>query len=249
MNTMLNETALTFKDFEKKTFQMVCEWARNYTKEFLERYDDYLMESRDKEAYRNKGKRRTTVKTVYGEVEYERRIYEVIREDGLKEFVYLLDEQLEISGVGLISMNMAEQMVSSITETSYRETASRISETTGQSISAMGVWNVIQSLGESVCEDERQMHVLDARAVAAAGLARAGEDVEHLMVVHFVDEFGRFRRKLMVEGPALREDILRRGGGGVFYSVQRARDGFIDPVKADPAPEEQPHRREQGQRL
>ena len=80
MNTMLNETALTFKDFEKKTFQMVCEWARNYTREFLERYDDYLMEARDKEAYRNKGKRKTTVKTVYGEVEYERRVYEVIRE-------------------------------------------------------------------------------------------------------------------------------------------------------------------------
>jgi len=157
MNTMLNETALTFKAFEQNTFRMVCEWAREYTKEFLERYDDYLMETRDKEAYRNKGKRKTTVKTVYGEVEYERRVYEVSREDGLKEFVYLLDEQLEISGVGLISMNMAEQMVSSITETSYRETASSITEMTGQSISAMGVWNVIQALGESVCEDERQL--------------------------------------------------------------------------------------------
>ena len=37
MNTMLNETALTFKDFEKKTFQIACQWAREYTKEFLER--------------------------------------------------------------------------------------------------------------------------------------------------------------------------------------------------------------------
>ncbi len=157
MNTMLNETELTFKAFEQNTFRMVCEWARDYTKEFLERYDDYLMETRDKGAYRNKGKRKTTVKTVYGEVEYGRRVYEVTREDGLKEFVHLLDEQLEISGVGLISMNMAEQMVSSITETSYRETASRITEMTGQSISAMGVWNVIQSLGEAVCEDERQL--------------------------------------------------------------------------------------------
>lgn len=53
---------------------------------------------------------------MYGEVEYERRIYQVNREDGLSEFVFLLDEQLEIAGVGLISMNMAEQMVSNITE-------------------------------------------------------------------------------------------------------------------------------------
>ena len=113
---MLNENGLTFKDFEVKTFEMICKLGQEYTREFLERYDTYLMENRDKGAYRNKGKRKTTVKTVYGEVEYERRIYQVNREDGLSEFVFLLDEQLEIAGVGLISMNMAEQMVSNITE-------------------------------------------------------------------------------------------------------------------------------------
>lgn len=154
---MLNENGLTFKDFEIKTFEMICKLGQEYTRDFLERYDTYLMENRDKEAYRNKGKRKTTVKTVYGEVEYERRIYQVIREDGLTEFVFLLDEQLEISGVGLISMNMAEQMVSNITEMSYRETAEKITEMTGQSISATGVWNVIQTLGDKVCEEEQKL--------------------------------------------------------------------------------------------
>lgn len=154
---MLNENGLTFKDFEVKTFEMICRLGQEYTRDFLERYDTYLMETRDKAAYRNKGKKKTTVKTVYGEVEYERRIYQVTREDGLNEFVFLLDEQLEISGVGLISMNMAEQMVSGITEMSYRETAEKITEMTGQSISAMGVWNVIQTLGEKVCEEEQKL--------------------------------------------------------------------------------------------
>ena len=154
---MLNENGLTFKDFEVKTFEMICKLGQEYTREFLERYDTYLMENRDKVAYRNKGKRKTTVKTVYGEVEYERRIYQVNREDGLSEFVFLLDEQLEIAGVGLISMNMAEQMVSNITEMSYRETAEKMTEMTGQRISAMGVWNVIQSLGDKVCEEEREL--------------------------------------------------------------------------------------------
>lgn len=154
---MLNENGLTFKDFEVKTFEMICKLGKEYTRDFLERYDTYLMENRDKDAYRNKGKRKTTVKTVYGEVEYERRIYQVTREDGLTEFVFLLDEQLEISGVGLISMNMAEQMVSNITEMSYRETAEKITEMTGQSISAMGVWNVIQNLGDKVCEEEQEL--------------------------------------------------------------------------------------------
>ncbi len=52
---------------------------------------------------------------------------------------------------------MAEQMVSSITEMSYRETAEKITEMTGQTISAMGVWNVIQSLGDKVCEEEKEL--------------------------------------------------------------------------------------------
>lgn len=43
---------------------------------------------------------------------------------------------------------MAELLVKGITELSYRECARQVSEMTGQTISAMGVWNVIQALGE-----------------------------------------------------------------------------------------------------
>lgn len=39
------------------------------------------MEGRDKKKYRNKGARQTTVKTVYGEVTYQRTVYEVTEED------------------------------------------------------------------------------------------------------------------------------------------------------------------------
>lgn len=42
---------------------------------------------------------------------------------------------------------MAELPVKGITELSYRECAAKVSEMTGQTISAMGVWNVIQALG------------------------------------------------------------------------------------------------------
>ncbi len=44
-----------------------------------------------------------------------------------------------------------------ITELSYRECASQVSAMTGQNISAMGIWNVIQALGEMVCEDEAEL--------------------------------------------------------------------------------------------
>ena len=64
---------------------------------------------------------------------------------------------MELENIGLISTNMAELLVKGITEQSYRACAAQVSEMTGQTISAMGVWNVIQALGEKVCEDEKEL--------------------------------------------------------------------------------------------
>lgn len=157
MNSMIKENGVTFKELEKNIFAWVCQIGREFTKEFLERYDRMLMENRDKKKYRNKGARQTAIKTVYGEVTYQRIVYEVNEEDGTRCFVYLLDETLELDHVGLISTNMAELLVKGITELSYRECALEVSEMTGQTISAMGVWNVIQTLGEKVCEEEAEL--------------------------------------------------------------------------------------------
>lgn len=155
MKSMITENGLTFKELEKKIYSWICQIGRDFTKEFLERYDRMLMEERDKSRYRHKGSRQTTIKTVYGEVTYSRAVYGVTEEDGYRHYVYLLDETLELENIGLISTNMAELLVKGITELSYRECASKISEMTGQTISAMGVWNVIQALGEKVCEEEK----------------------------------------------------------------------------------------------
>ena len=154
MKSMITENELTFKELEKNIYSWICQIGRDFTKEFLERYDRMLMEDRDKSKYRHKGSRQTTIKTVYGEVTYSRSVYGVTEEDGYRHYVYLLDETLELDNIGLISTNMAELLVKGITELSYRECASKISEMTGQTISAMGVWNVIQALGEKVCEEE-----------------------------------------------------------------------------------------------
>ena len=154
---MIKDNGLSFKDLEKKIYEWGCQICREFTKEFLERYDRQLMEQRDKTRYRNKGRRHTAIKTIFGEVEYRRTIYEVMDGVNEKRFVYLLDENLELDPVGLISTNMAELMLQGITELSYRECAAKISAMTGQSISAMGVWNVIQSLGEKVCREEKEL--------------------------------------------------------------------------------------------
>lgn len=157
MKSMIAENGVTFKELEKNIYSWVCELGRQFTTEFLERYDRKLMEERDKNRYRHKGLRQTTIKTVYGEVTYQRAVYEVTEEDGLRHYVYLLDETLELANVGLISTNMAELLVKGITELSYRECAAKVSGMTGQRISAMGVWNVIQALGEKACEEEKEL--------------------------------------------------------------------------------------------
>lgn len=157
MNTIIKENSITFKELEKNIFQKICQIGRDITKEVLESYDRSLRDSRDTKIYRNKGLRQTTIKTVYGEVTYCRNVYKVNGGDSTRKYVYLLDEALQLENTGLISANLAEQLVSGITEMSYRECAKKISSMTGQSISAMGVWNVIQSLGEKVCEEEEEL--------------------------------------------------------------------------------------------
>lgn len=54
----------------------------------------------------------------------------------------------------MISTNLAEKLAMTVTELPYRVTAEIINSTCGQSISAGGVWNVIQRLGERISEEE-----------------------------------------------------------------------------------------------
>ena len=54
----------------------MCKCGREIISEILESYDEELREGRDKKEYRSKGKRRRTIKTVMGEVEFERNVYE-----------------------------------------------------------------------------------------------------------------------------------------------------------------------------
>ena len=56
--------------------------------------------------------------------------------------------------IGLISTNLAEQILQTVTETPYRSTAEIITNTCGQSISHGGVWGMVQKLGEKISKEE-----------------------------------------------------------------------------------------------
>ena len=154
MNTIVDEKLISFKELEQKIFKFVCELACEITRIMLESYDDKLAASRDKKQYRDKGRRKTSIKTVYGEVEYWRRVYRTSLEDGEKAYVYLLDEAMKMEKIGLISTNLAEKIAMTVTESPYRVAADVISNTCGQSISAGGAWNMMQRLGERISEEE-----------------------------------------------------------------------------------------------
>ena len=154
MNTILAENLVSFKELEKKIFAYVCELGREITRIMLENYDKELAEGRDKKIYRDKGTRDTSIKTVYGEVSYSRRVYRTESEEGQVEYIYLLDQAMQMDKIGLISTNLAEKIAMTITESPYRVTAEMINETCGQYISPQGVWNLVQRLGERIDEEE-----------------------------------------------------------------------------------------------
>lgn len=162
MKSIVDENLVSFKVLEQKIFDYVCELGRLITKQVLENYDKELAQGRDKKLYRGKGRRKTSIKTVYGEVEYHRTVYRTKTEQGETAYVYLLDEAMQMDKIGLISTNLAEKIAMTVTESPYRVTAETISSTCGQTISSGGVWNMMQRLGERIDEEEqhtvKEMH-------------------------------------------------------------------------------------------
>lgn len=154
MKTIVEESQVTFKELEQKIFAYVCEAAVEMTRTILEDYDKELHADRDRSRYRDKGRRSTTIKTVYGDVTYARHVYQTMDEEGHRLFVYLLDEAVRMDKIGLISTNLAEKITSCVTENPYRVTADIISGTSGQRISHGGAWKLVQKLGARVSEEE-----------------------------------------------------------------------------------------------
>ncbi len=79
-NEIITEKEIKFNDLERKIFKLVCNIGCLILKMVLESYDRKIMKERDKSKYRHKGLRKNTVKTIIGEVEYKRAMYEIKEE-------------------------------------------------------------------------------------------------------------------------------------------------------------------------
>jgi Uncharacterised protein family (UPF0236) len=162
----LNDNSITFKDLEKKIYKYACNEACKALRDILEALDEKLLNERDTKVYRNKGRKQTCLRTIMGDVEYSRRIYEFRLEDGKKATKYLLDEYLGMDTIGNVSINLVETILTNVSELSFRKTAENIKLMCNQNISAQGVWNVVQNVGEKIKEiEKRKIELLDKNAL------------------------------------------------------------------------------------
>ncbi len=190
---ILTENEINIKSLEKYFYDYACRLAAEAFANYLEALDKELMKNRDKELLRHKGHRKTYIKTLMGEVEYSRAVYQVMNNECEKKFVYLLDEYVGFENIGFISANLVERIADNICETSYGQTAKNISSLTGQSISHQGVWNVVQKLGSQIEARENRYIELskEHKLQGEREVAALFEEADGI----FVRQQKRYRRK------------------------------------------------------
>lgn len=153
---ILNDKEITFKTLEKEIYKFVCNEGCRFIKDVLTHLDPRLMDERDTKIYRNKGLRKTCIKTIMEDIDYRRHIYEYRMESGKKAYKFLLDEYLNMDTIGHISSNLVEKIVDNISNVSYRKTSENIEEMSNQKISHTAVWNIVQKLGSKIQEKEER---------------------------------------------------------------------------------------------
>ena len=142
-----NREIENFGSLIRTAFSMAMEFGRKLVIQALAIRDQELAETRDRKRFRSKGKRRTSIKTKLGVIEFSRNVYVDNAAPESRKCVYLLDEELGIEKVGLVSEDVCQAAATAVCESTYRGAAKMISETTGLSITGQGVWNIIQKLG------------------------------------------------------------------------------------------------------
>ncbi len=168
MELILNDKVITFKDIEETIYSYFCQQAVETTKQVLNILDKCLMNERDKSKYRHKGIKDAHIRCIYGDVAYERAVYQTEDEEGHKDFVFLLNETLKMETIGKMSMNVVESMIGSATKMSYRDAAEELNRNTKINVSHQGIWDVIQKFGEKL-ESEEAALIRDYRKDAIEG--------------------------------------------------------------------------------
>lgn len=125
-------TMPTMKEIEQWIFRKMQEEFARAMKQVLEALDQQILEQRDRERYRVKDERETSVNTVFGNVRFKRRLY-CDRRSG--KHVYLLDQLLQFEGRGKVSPHLEETAIAFASQgPSYRDSAKRLEQLLGYNV-------------------------------------------------------------------------------------------------------------------
>lgn len=177
MEIITNEK-INFNTLEENTFKKMMELGRNLIRDDLKLIDDLIKKYRDRATFKVKDIQPTTVKTKLGEIEFFRRRYEM-NVNGVKKYIYLLDELLEINEFGQFSQGIIDMIVREITKKSYRETAKTVSQDTDCYITYSAVRNIILALGDKIKKLEEEKIDLYNK-----GLIEGTREVEYVFCEH-----------------------------------------------------------------
>jgi len=138
-----------FKDLEKEIFRIVCKEARIRFKKILEKIDQAIMDSRDKDKFKLKDIKKRTIDTLFGDVTIERRYYK----DSNDKFRFLLDEYLNIPANERQSPALKEIALDLVQELPYRKAADKIDNILETSASHTAIFNWVQREGEKLSKE------------------------------------------------------------------------------------------------
>lgn len=149
---------IRFSELEKIIFSQMLNIGCDILKRILEKQDERILMIRDKKKYKNKGKCVNTIKTLMGEVRYERHRYITNKEDGTQEDVYLLERELEMDTVGKVSQNLVDLILDIVAEVgSHRKAEKVLRELTGTSLSFEGIRNIVLKMNEKMEGKEKDL--------------------------------------------------------------------------------------------
>lgn len=158
-NIELNKDKIdNFHDVITEVTESIFKIGTQIISDLLERLDTSIRESIDTSQYRNKGKRKSSIKTRIGIVEYRRTMYLELK---TAQLVYPLDDCIETNMIGLIDEDVVSLIEDQICVMSYRETANCISKLTGMSMSHQAVWNVVQKAGKRRIQKNEELTQLN----------------------------------------------------------------------------------------
>lgn len=179
LNLRILQNETNFKDLEKKIFKIVCKQAREILKRLLEKIDEIIMESRDKDKFDNKDIKKRTLDTLFGEVTIKRRYYK----DSNDDFRFLLDEYLNIPANKRQSPALKEIALDLVTELPYRKAADKIENILETSTSHSSIFNWVQKEGSKLAKEaETKQHDFFNDGLIPDDKYGDRKEIEHLFV-------------------------------------------------------------------